>query len=262
MTARQIPLTPDGARYWTMAEGRVCRPWHLRWLLPVICRQNELRWQIVAKGSIIAVGLLTWAYTGSVWMTCVAALPMMRLTWHRPVLTDVPGLALALAAAVLWPICWPAAIAVAAIGACVRETTPVFAAAFAWHPALLVGLVPVAIRWLQKQGADPITDEVAVQSVKHPFRTGYEWHAPRILDPQLMILPWGALLVALGAMDLQLAVTLALAYAQIAVATDTVRLYQWAAPVMALAATNAIPPQWLPLVAVATVWNPWRGNDP
>jgi hypothetical protein len=261
VTARHLTLTPDGYRYMQMSKRRVCRPFHLRWLLPFLCRQSIVRWQLVGKSSVIAVGLLTWAYTGSVWMVCVAALPMMRLTWHRPVLTDVPGLAFALAAAVLWPIYWPAALLVAAIGACVRETTPIFAALFAWNPVLLLGLIPVAIRWFVPQGDDVLDGDVA-DVVRHPFRAGWQSHSARLLDPQLMLLPWGALLVALGAVDWQLAATVAVAYAQIFVATDTVRLYQWAAPVVALAAVNAVPAAWLPLVAAFTVWNPWRGNDP
>lgn len=261
MTARQIPLTPDGYRYMQMVEGRACRPFHLRWLLPKVCRDKPMRWIVVSKASVLALAPLAWAYTGSVWMACIATLPAVRIAWHRPVLVDIPAMALALAAAVLWPIFPPAAIAVVLVAACVKESTPVFAALYAWNPLLLVGLIPVAIRWLQKQGPDVSVVEND-QCIAHPWRTGYQWHAHRLLEPQLMILPWGGLLAALGAVDWQLAATVAVAYAQLAVATDTVRLYQWAAPVVALAAVNAVPAEWLPLVAAFTVWNPWRGNDP
>ena len=51
-----------------------------------------------------------------------------------------------------------------------------------------------------------------------------------------------------------------LAYAQLFVATDTVRLYQWAAPVVAIAATSAVDPRWWPLMVVVTLFNPLRGD--
>jgi hypothetical protein len=49
---------------------------------------------------------------------------------------------------------------------------------------------------------------------------------------------------------------LALAYAQLLIATDSVRLYQHAAgPVLAVAAAQVVPVAWLPLaVVVHVVW--------
>jgi hypothetical protein len=244
-----------------MHERRVCRPFHLRWLLPMVCRDKPARWLFVNRVSFAALGLLAWAYTGSVWMACIATLPGLHFNWRFPVQVDVPALALALAAAVMLPIWWPAAVLLAFVAGCTKESAPVFAAVFAWNPLLLVGLIPVAFRWLQRQGPDVDTLPTSHHElVAHPLRTGWQFHGKRLLDPQLMLLPWGGLLVALGAVSWQLTAAVVLAYAQLAMATDSVRLYQWAAPVVALAATQAISPAWLPLVAAATVWNPFRGD--
>jgi hypothetical protein len=88
----------------------------------------------------------------------------------------------------------------------------------------------------------------------HPFRTALEYHAGRWRDARLMILPWGVCLIGLYQADWRLIVILAIAYAQLLVATDTVRLYQHiAGPALALAAATIIPPAWVPL-ALAAHW--------
>lgn len=256
-----LTVSPDGHRYLTMHRQRVCRPFHLRWLLPLTLRGNPFAWLWVSRLSLVAIGGLAWAYTGSVWMACIATLPGLHFNWRFPVMVDVTAMALALAAAVMLPIFWPAAIVLALLAGFTKESSPVFAAIYAWNPLLLVGLIPVAIRWLQKPGPD--VDSLPKshhEMVAQPFKTGWAFHGQRLLDPQLMLLPWGGLVVALGAMNVQLAVALVVAYSQMAVATDSVRLYQWAAPVVALGAVEAIPPVWLPLVAAVTVWNPFKGD--
>ncbi len=73
-----------------------------------------------------------------------------------------------------------------------------------------------------------------------------------------MVAPWGVCLAALYYPSWQTVVVLVLAYAQLLVATDTVRLYQTAAgPTVALAAATIIPTQWLPLALALHVcwWN-------
>ena len=54
-------------------------------------------------------------------------------------------------------------------------------------------------------------------------------------------------------------VAVGLGYSQLLVATDAVRLYQWAAPVLALAAVAAVPAWALPIVALTVIFNPWKG---
>ena len=251
-------LTPDGVRYLAMSQRRVARPFHLRWLAPFICRQDERRWKALSGASVAAVAILTAIYTGSAWMACVAFLPGILLNVRHPVLVDAFGMALALGAALLLPICWPAALIVALLAGCARETAPVWAAVYAWNPIMLVGLVPVGIRWAMRQGSDVLDAENA-WVIAHPFKASLKYHAGRWLDPSLMVLPWGGLLAGVTAFTTQTVVAVGLGYAQLAVATDSVRLYQWAAPVVALAAVHAVPIWALPIVALTVIFNPWKG---
>jgi hypothetical protein len=73
-----------------------------------------------------------------------------------------------------------------------------------------------------------------------------------------MVAPWGVCLAALYAPTWQLVAVLVVAYAQLLVATDTVRIYTVAAaPVMAVAAAQTIPTSWLLFAVIFhVVW--WR----
>lgn len=251
-----MTVTPDGHRYLTLTETRVPRPFHFRWLIPTICRQSPLRWKVSTYLSVAALAPLAWWYTGSPWMAVCVWLPGIQFNWRHPVLVDAPGMALALLAAVLWPVCWPVAVAVVLVAGMVRETAPVWSAVYAWNPLLLVGLVPVAIRALQRPGPDPCGRDA---DLAHPIRSSVAAHRNRWLDPYAMVTPWGPLVVSVLALTPQLAVALAAGYAQLLVATDSVRLFQWAWPPVALAVVH-VAPAWLPLIAVGIVFNPWKGD--
>ena len=253
-----MQLTPDGYRYLASTQKRVARPFHLRWLLPKLCGLHERRWKAAAYGSVAAVGALTAWYSGSVWMACVVFLPGVAFNFKNPVLVDAAGMALALLSAVLLPFSWPLAMLVAFVAGCVRETSPVWAAVYAWNPLLLVGLVPVAVRWFQRQGPDVLDAENA-WIIKHPIQASMKYHHGRWTDWNLMVAPWGGMLAGLAGFGPRLALALALGYSQLVVATDSVRLYQWAAPSLALACTGALPVWSLPFVAVSVVFNPWKG---
>lgn len=252
-------LTPDGARYIASVDQRVARPFHLRWLLPKLLGRRGRWWLWCSRLSIVAIGVLSAIYAHSPWMACVAFLPGIAFSWRYPVLVDAAGMAAALGAAVLWPHCWPAAIAVVLVAGCVRETAPVWAAVYCWNPVMLIGLVPVAIRALQRQGTD-VLDEENAWILRHPVAASRKYHAGLWLDWQTMVAPWGGLIVAAGSLSAQLGAALAAGYGQLLVATDSVRLYQWAAPVVALAAVRAVPGWALPFVALAVVFNPWKGS--
>lgn len=213
----------------------------------------------MTRASIIAIGLLTAVYCRSPWMACVAFLPGIAFSWRHPVLVDATGMAATLAAAVVFPWCWPAALVLVLVAGCVRETAPVWAAVYAWNPLLLVGLVPVAVRWLMRQG-DDVLDAENRWIIDHPWQASRKYHAGQWLNPFLMVTPWGPLLIGLGSLDVQLAAALAVGYGQLAVATDSVRLFQWAAPVLALATTRVVPAWALPFVAIGVIFNPWKGS--
>ena len=251
-------LTPDGARYVAMADRRVARPFHLRWLQPFLCRQNGRRWLWLTRSAIVALAALTALYSGSAWMVAVAFLPGIAFSWRHPVLVDPLGMALALGSALLLPICWPAALVVACLAGMTRETAPIWAAIYAFNPLPLVGLVPVGLRWLMRQGPD-VLDEQNAWILAHPWKASQAFHKGAWLDPRLMIAPWAGLLAGLAALDARLGLAVAAGYAQLLVATDSVRLYQWAAPPLALATVHVLPAWALPFVALSILFNPWKG---
>jgi len=191
-------------------------------------------------------------------MACVAFLPGIAFSVRHPVLVDAFGMALALGAALMLSVCWPIAIVLALLAGCTRETAPIWAAVYAWNPLLLVGLVPVGVRWLMRSGPD-VLDPKNAWILEHPIKASIEFHAGRWTDPLLMVLPWGGLLAGITAFTVQTLVAVGLGYAQLLVATDAVRLYQWAAPVLALAAVAAVPAWALPIVALTVIFNPWKG---
>jgi hypothetical protein len=267
-------LTPDGVRYLIMAQGRAQpMPFHLRALMPLICGTNETRWVAVNVVSVFTsaflIGVLA-VQMGATWMQAVLAaalflvLPWVRFCWECPVLVDMPGLALALLAAVLAPIN-PLGCAVAlAAAALTSEKAPIWAALFAWNPILLFGLmVPLCVNAMREPAAIDPLDRHA-ETLTHPLRTGLKYHRGVWLDPRVMLLPWGACLVAAINPSWQLAAVLVASYAQLFVATDTVRLYQQAAPIVCIAAATALPISFafVAIVGAVALWNPWGRAQP
>jgi len=200
-----------------------------------------------------------WRIAGAATVLLLALPGVLGPPVVRPVGVDLPAMALSLAAVALlergW---WPAAVAVILVAACVKETSPVWAALWAWHPILLVGLAAPLIRGLfWKPRIDQVTAMPNLREVHdHPFRTALAAHDWR--DAWTMVAPWGICLAALIEPTPALIAVLIAAYLQLVVATDTVRLMHTAAgPALALAAAQVIPTQWLLLACVVhVVW--WR----
>jgi hypothetical protein len=265
-----VQLGPDAARYILAGQGeRVARPFHLRWMLPYLCRDNLSRWRAVwlASWALTTVGMVSWSYQRTAdWRVAGAAtafliaLPgLLGPQVVRPIGVDLPAVALSVTAVALlergW---WPAAVALILVAGCVKETSPVFAALWAWHPILLVGLAAPLIRGIfWRPQLDQVTAMPNLRQVHdHPVRTALASHDWR--DAWTMVAPWGICLAALYAPSWQIAAVLVVAYLQLLVATDTVRLLHTAAgPPVALAAALVIPVPFLLLaVAVHVVW--WR----
>ncbi len=264
-------LTPDGRRYLEMGAGVAQpMPFHLRALLPTICGANRNRWAWAnlfgAAGStllIVALATLSGATMGQGILAggLFLLLPWVRFCFGAPVLVDMPALALSLLSAVLFlgGYLYLAVFAVS-IAAMASEKAPVWAALFAWHPVLLVGLlIPVLERLTSTPGRDaPGRPDAEV--LTNPVHSAMKWHRGKWLDPRVMLLPWGACLLAVANPSWQLCAVVAVAYAQLLVATDSVRLYQQAAPIVCIAAATALPLS-LPLVAVVAIvhlTHPWR----
>lgn len=179
----------------------------------------------------------------------------------RPVGVDLPALTLGLVAAACFANHQPlAGVAVVLLAANVRETVPVAVALWCWSPLPLVGLVvPAVVTLVRKPDLDAVTAQPVLRHVyDHPVRSAFEHHRGAWRDAWQMVAPWGATLASLLALTPQLVVTVVVAHLQLLVATDNVRLTQTlAGPVVALAAAEVFPPQWLPLVVVVhAVW--WR----
>lgn len=263
-------LGPDGARYWLAAGGeRVSRPFHVRWLLPLICGQHIRRWWAVwfTGWALMAGGMIGWRFAaGDPWQIALAsaglllALPgILGPKVTIPVGVDIPATGLALCGVALCEFGnWPGGVAMIAASAMIRETSPVWAALWLWSAWPLLGLVPVAIAYaFVKSGPDPLGPKFQ-EIVDHPVRTALAAHRSQWRNAWVMVAPWGACLAALVEPSWPLVAVLVLAYAQLLVATDTVRLVHHAAgPAMAVAAAHVVPIPWLLLVvAVHVVW--WR----
>ena len=260
-----IAVTPDGQRYLAMASGqRIARPFHLRWLIPKVCGKSPTNWRAVQYASLL--GLLPAAvwYGGFGWRGLFVALFIVgcsgvwKFNWRWPVLVDAPAMLLALtAAASAKHGIWPLAVVLALACGCVKETSPIFASLWAWSPVLLIGLVSPTLRALWRAG-DDVLDEENAWILEHPIRASVKYH--KGIPTWAWVLPWGAGVVALANGSPQLWATLLVAYAQCLVATDSIRLYQWGFPVVAVAAAGAVPLAWLPVLLAVHLVNPFAGE--
>lgn len=259
-----VPVSPDGLRYLAMARGETMpRPFLFRWLAPALLGSNpDARWSRAARFSFGACCVLGALYCWNVWALLVPfGLAGLTVQVRAPVLVDLHAMALALASAVLamngW---WIPSIFVALIAGFTKETSPIFAAAWAWSPWPLLGLIGPICRAVVKPGDDvpQCRQGLAAEALTHPLRTAL--HVHRSQPFAWWVLPWGALIVGLASFDLQLAVVLLLAYGQCVVATDLVRLYQWAWPTLALASFDAVPRAWWPVLVVAHLASPHKGE--
>lgn len=240
-----------------MANGvRVPRPFHFRWLLPALCSPESRYWLWVQWFSLVALCALTGVYTET-WWACLLPLGLTGLTFNlkHSMLVDLPSMACALSAAVAWDHkMWWLAVLLACTASMIKESGSVFAALYAWTPVMLIGLLPVLVRAFWRTGPDPIPDGPAHDALVHPVRVSWEHH--KALPLWVYVLPWGVLLAGLANPSPQLWVTLGVAYGQLLVATDAVRLYVWAFPVLTLAAVPVLGP-WALLAVVLNVVNPF-----
>ena len=167
---------------------------------------------------------------------------------------------IALLCAVLMPVSVPAAMAAAVLGATINERVPVFAALFAWSPIPLLALAAVCLRFLLRPPAEVADSDPHQAILRHPLRSGLRYHAPFWRHARHMLTPWGAGVLCLLAPSPWLVAAVVVAYAQLLVATDTVRLYQQAAPVVAISAVSVVPLEWLLPLCVFHVLNPLAGE--
>jgi hypothetical protein len=254
---KPVPLSPDGAFYLAAGRGElVPHPYRLRWLLPRVLGAHVARWVWLTRVSYAALAIAAAFYFAGMGLrggelafaaALLCALPGLRLAWRLPVLIDAPSFTLALIVAGVTRREPLAGAVLSLVLGSVRETGPVFAACWAWHPAPLVGLLAVGF-WRPRA---MLTDD-APDWLRHPVRAALALRLALGLDGCLYVRPWGAALLGLVHPTTQTLVTLSLAYAQLFMAQDTMRLVVWAAPPLVLGATQFIHWPWLPLALLAT----------
>jgi hypothetical protein len=223
----------------------------------------------IASWFVAGASVLWWAGARGVeWHVAAAAVVLLLALPGvlgppvvRPVGVDLPAMALSvLAVAALEQGWWPLAVAVVLVAATIKESTPLWAALWAAHPILLVGLAAPLIRGLfWRPAVDEVTAHPHLLEVHdHPVRSALAAHRGRWRDAWLMVAPWGVCVVGLVEPSPALVLVVVAAYAQLLVATDTVRLVHTAAgPAVALAAAQVIPLELLALACVVhVVW--WR----
>lgn len=265
-------LGPDATRYWIAGNnGVVGRPFHLRWLLPRLCRTDMRRWWWVwgVSWPVLFGSTVWWVSAGHGWWPAVAAagllvgLPgVLGPNVSIPIQVDVPSMAVTMfGCAVAVNVSMWAGVCVIAVAAMMSEKAPIVGSLWLWSLWPLVAVFPVIVAAVVvRSGADPLGEKFQ-RIAEHPIRSAFEAHAGRWRDGWLLVAPWGVTLAALYQPDWRLIVVLVVAYMQLLVATDTVRLVQTVAgPPMAVAAATIIPVEWLLLaVVVHVVW--WRAPE-
>jgi hypothetical protein len=136
---------------------------------------------------------------------------------------------LALAAALLFPTQPFAACFLACLSGWIHERGPVFAALYAWHPLLLVGLV--AVGWWRRPAGpdgDALVGRGTLQALS-AHRPYNDWLDMRVHWYSLRGLWLG---LAWFGCSTQAAATLAVAALSRLVGTDSCRFMFWAAPII------------------------------
>lgn len=211
--------SPDGQRY-TSSKSQPY-PFHRRF-----CGWPAWLLRTLTLASLVALGGLMGTWKGSL---LFITLPGAWLVATRATTVDAPCMLLAYVASMLWPTHPFVAVLLSCASGFIHERGPVFAAIYAWHPLLLIGLV--AMGWWRK-AALPDADRrvgrgfIASLLVHHDDNDWLNWQTTAFA---LRGLP---LLAAWLGMSTAGWAALGLAWATRLVATDLGRMTLWAAPVM------------------------------
>jgi hypothetical protein len=229
-----------------------------------VCGRDVRRWKIFRAVALVSLLPLGFWYANGGWRgVFVAAFVcgcagVWNFNWRWPVLVDAPAMAFALAsAAASIHGLWWLATGFACLAGATKETGPIFAALWAWSTVPLVGLLLVVARAVQRAG-DDVLDAQNAWILAHPFKASWEWH--RRFPPWAWVMSFGVGVVALSDLSWPLTVTLLVAYGQCLMATDSMRLFQWAWPMVAVATAGAVPMRWLPALAAVHLFNPFKGD--
>lgn len=241
-------ISPDGNFYLKLAAGKaVPPPYSLRPLLPLICRDHAGRWNTatftgaaLTAGGIAVMATLKGAELLPAVIAGAAFIPLrvVSIASFLPVLTDTVSLAFIAAIGIADAMQQPFIVAaLSVVGAFVSEKIPVFGAALTLSAVPLAGLAVTAALYFRSRNFGA----TGVEWLDAPLRASLQKHRSFLKQPGRYLHPWGLLLLAsLFSFSLPLALSLLLAYAQLFRAQDAVRLIQYAAPAVCVAAAMAM----------------------
>lgn len=182
-------------------------------------------------------------------------LPGVWFCVTRPTTVDGPAMMMAWGAATLMHSHPWLALLIACAAGGIHERAPVFAAVYAWHPLMLVGLVvPLLIGLRGAAEPDHESPDLADRLVGHGTWGALKAHRPHVDLLNDTGLVWSLRgLVPLAAWqgaEPRAWVALALAFASRAIGTDTARFMLWAAPPLIAGLAHA--PAWAVALHVIT----------
>lgn len=259
--ARGQRMSPDGLIY--LRGSALPLPFHLRRVVPWCLGHRPVAWLACGLVSLcLAACSVAWLASElgperqAFAVALFVGLPSFRTMAALPVLVDAPALAFAGVSAclALSGHAWASVAVALAAGAC-KETAPLFAAAAALSPWPLVGLAAPAVAWLTGRAA-PLDHPSQLAPISYA-RTK---QALRLLDMRAMLLPWGACVLAAFDPSAAVVASVALSYAMLFVAADSVRIYQWAALPVCVQAAAVAPAGWLVPLALLHFLNPAQGE--
>ena len=169
-----------------------------------------------------------------------------------PILTDQAALVCTLGAVLLYDLGFGwVALFVCLVGATARETVPLWAALAVGSPLLLLALIAPVVRFLFVRDGKPFYNSL---------KTARSKQASRLPFARFVLLPWGVCLAGMCVDDWRVWLSLAVGYALLLVVNDTVRVYQAACLPVIAATVAVVPHEWAVPLAVAHLFNPWRGE--
>jgi hypothetical protein len=227
----------DGNRY-TSGKPQPY-PFHHRW-----CGWPKRVLQVATYASLLALGMLMGGWKGAL---LLGTLPGFWFISTHPTTVDAPAMLLALGAALLFPSSPWFAVLLACVSGFIHERGPVFAALYAWHPLLLVGLVCVGW-WRKPAHADG--DQLVGRGLLHAIRA----HKPYVdwldMNVNLYSLRGVWLAMAYYGCSVRALATVGVAMLSRIVGTDSCRYVFWAAPLVVRELPDV--PAWAVLVHVVT----------
>ena len=209
----------DGERY--TSDKPQPYPFHRRW-----CSWPKKWLTYTSIGSLVMLGWLMddWKHA-----LVFCTLPGFWFAATHPTTVDAPAMLLALLAALLFPIQPWVACLLACLSGVIHERGPVFAALYAWHPLLLVGLV--AVGWWRK-AAPPDGDALVGRGLLQSLTLHKPFHDWLGTDQNVFALRGLPLMAAYFGESPQAWAALAVAWCSRLVGTDLGRFAFWAAPIM------------------------------